>query len=235
MHEHKFCWSGCLINAAWLSKMKRLGIAYHRVHQRTQSRQASEAADTEKNKKGTDPGNNKKKLGSESNKKSIRTTAAERYSIVKAKIRRFKRRWDRISNETWTWELVGIFIGVSTLVSILGILAAYDQKPLPHSVAGISVCWAPVDLVTQVCACTMLTIVQLNTAISILATVSRAATIFVAGSTIAQQNWLKFARSSHPLSSSPLYDDATRGPLGSLLLLFTLPRRYGRRNHQQLF
>lgn len=59
---------------------------------------------------------------------------------------------------------------------------------------------------------------KLDTAVSILATVSRASIIFVAASIIAQQKWLKFVRSRDVLSAMLPYDDATRGPMGALSL-----------------
>jgi hypothetical protein len=40
---------------------------------------------------------------------------------------------------TWTWEILGGLLCLCTLAGIFGLLAAYDQTPLPHSIAGISV------------------------------------------------------------------------------------------------
>ncbi len=71
-----------------------------------------------------------------------------------------------------------------------------------------------------------LTAAKLNTAVSILATLSRASVIFVAASVVAQQKWLKFVRSRDPLSLMLPYDDATRGPLGAISLLLSGPKRY---------
>ena len=46
--------------------------------------------------------------------------------------------------------------------------------------------------------------------------------MFVVASVIAQQKWLRFAQQSRALYEVLLYDDATRGPLGSLVLLASL-------------
>jgi hypothetical protein len=50
-----------------------------------------------------------------------------------------RRRWHRISHNTWIWEIAGISVCVACLISIVGILLAYDQKPQPRVTSGISV------------------------------------------------------------------------------------------------
>ncbi|KAK5053137.1 hypothetical protein LTR84_002111 [Exophiala bonariae] len=112
------------------------------------------------------------------------------------------RRWHRISHNTWIWEIAGISVCVACLISIIGILLAYDQKPQPRATSGIS----------------------LTATIAILATISRAAVLFVAASVIAQQKWIKFVKSKNSLSIISRYDDATRGPLGSFALLVAHPK-----------
>lgn len=72
----------------------------------------------------------------------------------------------------------------------------------------------------------LLTNFQLNTVISILATISRASTVLVAAAVIAQQKWLRYKKEAHSLIDVLTYDDATRGPLGSLYLLTTWRVRY---------
>ncbi|KAJ9607251.1 hypothetical protein H2200_008324 [Cladophialophora chaetospira] len=120
---------------------------------------------------------------------------------------RFKRvvgsllaKYDRLVTDHWTYELLGAFVCAGTLISICAILFAFSNTPTVHIMSNIT----------------------LNTAISILATVSRAAAGLIAASVIAQQKWLRFHEKSRSLIEVVLYDDAARGPLGSLYLLITM-------------
>lgn len=51
----------------------------------------------------------------------------------------FPQKYRRDSSESWLWEVIGIVVCVSTLIAIFAILLAYDQKPQPHTIGGISV------------------------------------------------------------------------------------------------
>lgn len=59
-----------------------------------------------------------------------------------AKHTRFEKlgcKYDRVISDHWTYELIGVFVSVVTLVSIVGILFAYQGGPTPHIMRGVSV------------------------------------------------------------------------------------------------
>lgn len=49
------------------------------------------------------------------------------------------RRLNRVSQDTWLWEITGIALCIACLTSIVGIFLAYDQKQQPQIAGGISV------------------------------------------------------------------------------------------------
>ncbi|KAJ5116552.1 hypothetical protein N7456_000900 [Penicillium angulare] len=62
--------------------------------------------------------------------------------------------------------------------------------------------------------------ITLNAIVSILATASKSSLMFVVGECIAQLRWVSFRESRQSLSYIQLYDSASRGPWGSLIILF---------------
>ncbi|CAI7628860.1 unnamed protein product [Penicillium bialowiezense] len=94
--------------------------------------------------------------------------------------------------DTWTFE--GI-----TIIFIV-VLQVYDQKPRPPLHYGIT----------------------LNAIVSILATASKSALLFVVGECIGQLKWVWFYKGSErrQLSDMQLFDSASRGPMGSLVMTF---------------
>jgi hypothetical protein len=65
-----------------------------------------------------------------------------------------------------------------------------------------------------------------NTVISVLATVSKTSLLLPVTESISQLKWLHFNR-AHRLSDMDLYNNASRGPLGALFLIFRLPLSLG--------
>ena len=56
---------------------------------------------------------------------------------------RLSHKYDRVTSDHWTYELVGVFVSVATLVSTIGILLAYQGGPTPHIMRGVSVSCPP--------------------------------------------------------------------------------------------
>lgn len=52
---------------------------------------------------------------------------------------RARRRCGQITADYWTYELVGVFLCISTLVSIAAVLFAFDRTPTPHVMARVTV------------------------------------------------------------------------------------------------
>lgn len=56
------------------------------------------------------------------------------------------RLWSRLASDTWTIELLAAFVSCASIVSIVGILGTYDQKPLPELTTGITVSQEPINI-----------------------------------------------------------------------------------------
>ncbi|KAJ6035732.1 hypothetical protein N7540_000011 [Penicillium herquei] len=108
-----------------------------------------------------------------------------------------RRSWSFITLDTWILEGASLIFSVACLISIYGILIAYSGKQRPSFVYNIS----------------------LNAIISILATGCKSSLVFVVGEGISQLKWLWF-QNRRQLSYIQTFEDASRGPLGSIALLF---------------
>ncbi|CAG8930845.1 unnamed protein product [Penicillium salamii] len=86
---------------------------------------------------------------------------------------------------------------LACLVCIYGILFAYNGKPRPEFSYNIS----------------------LNAVVSVLATACKSSLIFVVGAGLSQLKWVWF-QDRRKLSSIQAFEDASRGPMGSISLLF---------------
>lgn len=114
--------------------MQRPGVAYHEVNQRS-------SVTRKKWRFGSRTSN---VLATVDSGDSGRKELIDRKHHKKASLRNgdskdFPRYFNHLTSDSWVWELLGIFVCIATLVSIFGILVAYDQKPLPHTFAGVSV------------------------------------------------------------------------------------------------
>ena len=99
----------------------------------------------------------------------------------------------------WLWEILAVLLSLSTFSTIIAILVIYDGSNVAQLPQGIS----------------------LNAIISILSTISKASLIFSVSATLSQFKWLLFSGRTRQLEDLQLYDDASRGPLGSSLLLIS--------------
>lgn len=103
----------------------------------------------------------------------------------------------------WTWELFAIAISASALISIAAVLIAYNGKTLAE--------WgAPI---------------RPNTVISALSTLAKSSMLMVVGEGLGQLKWTYFEQRPHRLQDFEIFDGASRGPLGSLRLLWKINRR----------
>ncbi|KAK1671305.1 hypothetical protein BDP55DRAFT_560652 [Colletotrichum godetiae] len=96
----------------------------------------------------------------------------------------------------WNWELFYIFLSVSSFFLIVAVLCSYDQQPLPD--------W-PLNI-------------TLNTFLAFFTTLAKAAFLFPVSVAIGQTQWSWFLK-DRPLHDLHLFDQASRGPWGSVMLL----------------
>lgn len=106
--------------------------------------------------------------------------------------------------DSWYPELTALILSLSCLIATSIILKSYDGKPNPKMSWGLT----------------------LNAIISILATTSKVSLLFTVSNSIGQLKWVWYLGcDSRPLIDAGIYDDASRGPLGSMILLCTRTRK----------
>ncbi|KAK1720343.1 uncharacterized protein BDZ83DRAFT_630804 [Colletotrichum acutatum] len=96
----------------------------------------------------------------------------------------------------WAWEVFYIFLSISSFFLIVAVLCSYDQQPLPD--------W-PLHI-------------TLNTFLAFFTTLAKAAFMLPVSVAISQTQWSWFLK-DRPLHDLQLFDQASRGPWGSVMLL----------------
>ncbi|KAF2424871.1 hypothetical protein EJ08DRAFT_700649 [Tothia fuscella] len=104
----------------------------------------------------------------------------------------------------WLWEISGALLSISCAISIIIILISTNNKPLSS--------WH--------------FFIRPNALISIFSTLSKAALMVPVAACISQLKWLYFD-SPHRLHDLDVFDEASRGPWGSLELILRLRFRLG--------
>lgn len=102
--------------------------------------------------------------------------------------------------DNWIWEFGSWIASALLLGGIALTLSIHNNQPLPEWPFGITI----------------------NALISLLSTFSTSALMLVLTSVIGQGNWISFSRKDHRVSDFQPYDEASRGPWGSLMFLFTI-------------
>lgn len=107
--------------------------------------------------------------------------------------------WKSLSLDTWFWELVSVIFSVLCFIATTCLLIIYDKKPSPSLPQGLT----------------------LNTIVSVLAIASKSSLLCMNGTTIGQLKWIRFQQGhQRQLYHLQSFDDASRGPTGSLMILF---------------
>ncbi|TVY68254.1 hypothetical protein Focb16_v002109 [Fusarium oxysporum f. sp. cubense] len=96
---------------------------------------------------------------------------------------------------SWWQEIAWCVFATGLLAVLVGLLKTYDKKPGPE--------W----------------FVSLNAVVAAIATICRASMVIPVSEGLSQLKWNAFARSQRPLNDLKIFDQASRGPFGSLLLL----------------
>lgn len=100
----------------------------------------------------------------------------------------------------WGGEIIAGVISVASLIALITILAKQDGQPLSAWTFTFS----------------------LNTVASILSTLFKTPLAYLVGSSIDQSKWIWFQGRDGPLSTFASIDEAGRGPLGCISLLWLL-------------
>ncbi|KAF2853784.1 hypothetical protein T440DRAFT_545998 [Plenodomus tracheiphilus IPT5] len=110
----------------------------------------------------------------------------------------------RIITDWWCWELASLFVSFACLGAIVGVLSVYDGKRQPEYLfSGIT----------------------LNAYVAVFAAISKAALILPVAEAIGQLKWIWFQKEA-ALWDFQLFDAASRGPWGSVMLLFRLKSKH---------
>lgn len=134
------------------------------------------------------------------NKMKITSTPSSRrdYSPTPSpKARSWSKKYWKAVNAWWLWECFGWLLSTACLMTIVGLLSRYGGKPLrswPHSIT-------------------------LNSTLAILSAISKSALMIPVSAGISQLKWTRLKKSRKLLDLQD-FDEASRGPLGSMLLIW---------------
>ncbi|CAG8143054.1 unnamed protein product [Penicillium salamii] len=108
--------------------------------------------------------------------------------------------WKRFWFDTWRWEILAWAFSIACFVGICILLKIYENKQRPQLAYKLS----------------------LNAIISVLATACKSALFLVVGEAVCQLKWLYFqGPRQQRLSSLQEFDNASRGPLGSISIILS--------------
>ena len=113
-----------------------------------------------------------------------------------------KSRYERVFTNWWLWEILAVLLSLSSFSALVIVLLVYDGRAVPQLR------------------------ISLNAIVSILGTISKTSMMFSITATLSQFKWLLFSGKSRQLKDLQLYDDASRGPLGSSALLLSMKGRW---------
>lgn len=105
----------------------------------------------------------------------------------------------------WLWELLSWFMSALCILGIAVLLAHWNERAVPdHWPSGIT----------------------LNAYIAVLSGIAKYALAVPVEASISQTKWQWFAGDARPLMDLEHFDDASRGPVGALKLIFRTKFRY---------
>lgn len=103
-----------------------------------------------------------------------------------------------LSIKEWIWELLAIICSLVCMAAVVAILAKMQSQPLSHWTFPIA----------------------LNATVAIFITAAKSMALLVIAACIAQSKWIFFKSTRRKLRELDYFESASRGPLGSLLLLY---------------
>lgn len=104
----------------------------------------------------------------------------------------------------WFYESLALILAAASFVTLIVILSRYDGKPTPAWKAGMSI----------------------NVLVALLSVIFRIFIMLPVEQSISQATWVALSKKPRPLNEVIYYDSASRGPLGSILLIIRLRLRY---------
>lgn len=102
----------------------------------------------------------------------------------------------------WQWELSAAAFSLACFAAVVGVLIAFDKTTLSR--------WSFAVGITP------------NTVVATLSTFSRTALLVPVASCLSQLKWIHIVTASRSLNEIQIFDDASRGPWGSLEFVFRM-------------
>jgi hypothetical protein len=115
-----------------------------------------------------------------------------------------------LSGFTWTWQVASLILSIASLAATIVVLVSIDRNPRLANWSVSSSSKLPTTLTSTISP---------NTLISVFAAISKAALLVAVADCIGQLKWIRFEQKPHLLKELDVYDEATRGPWGSLKLI----------------
>lgn len=109
---------------------------------------------------------------------------------------------NKFSLSEWRWEFSAAALSLACFAAIVGVLVAYGDKALSSWDAAFGI--------------------TLNTMIATLSTLSKTALLVPVASCLSQLKWIHMVTASRALNDIQIFDDASRGPWGSLELIWRI-------------
>ncbi|KXH64407.1 hypothetical protein CSAL01_04015 [Colletotrichum salicis] len=141
-------------------------------------------------------------LHSASNTRPTDDSTTETTSLTSDKTKRKKLKIE-FSEHSWALGILALSLSIAALLTVTALLLAYDEKPLAT--------WS--------------FFLTFNTIISALGTVSRTTLAFTIGACLSQWKWNWFKRNEEFIINYDRFEEAGRGPLGSVRLLWGIRLR----------
>lgn len=120
-------------------------------------------------------------------------------SIAKPKPKKRHSTWVRLSS-TWWLEIVTLFISTGCMAGLIAILAGFQNR--------LTTDWT--------------FFISINAAVAIAITAARATLLAAVSVVLSQEKWSHFNNKARRLQDLNIIDRASRGPLGSIQMLFTV-------------
>lgn len=134
------------------------------------------------------------------------------------RMRRWWRRFNQIWADSWAPEIASCFIALGSLVSLIVILAVYDNEVLQDVPLGLSINTVVSILASTLKASMIMPVAECKCSRMI----TRISLLILIDIAISQLKWLWFGGNDRPLRDFEHFDQASRGPWGSILLVFHL-------------
>ena len=114
--------------------------------------------------------------------------------------------YSKYFTEWWLWELLSAVLGAMAMVAIWILLSRYNNHRLPS--------WGTVFGAQ----------INLNAVLSLLGLVVRSSLMLAVLECISQLKWTWYVSKYRRLEDLRVFDDASRGPLGALQMVYKVPK-----------